>query len=314
MLAERSGVSADTIGRLERGVKSPNIDTLVRLCVGLDLSVSTFFAALELPDNDCTREVVDLLGTRSPRERTFAMNMLHALFTNLDRLHDDDEIAETSTMKSITLSLSMLACVPTPETCEEVRSGIGYDDPSPAGTTPREIMEYTESTRYGTLTWGQGGSIGQLSPSGTETPITVTTTLDTNSAIVIDRVHVGVGRLACVDLLVIQATLTISTADGALQESFGVEFEAKEGVIGGVVEGKSNLSMHQFAGALTWQPSDAAGELFLRTSWTADPVGTLRGWLVWGDPSQVEVTGIEVEGEGVGLVLAEFAATVESGE
>lgn len=213
----------------------------------------------------------------------------------------------------LSLALVLLACAPTEETCDETRSDIGYDEPGPAGTTPREAMEHIEATRYGTLTWAEGGSIGQLSPSGTETTITVNTTLDKDSATAIDRVHVGDGRLACIDSLVMHATLTISTPDGGLQESFEVEFEAKEGVIGGVVEGDSDLSMHEFNGTLTWQPTEASGELFLRTHWVADQVGTLRGWLVWGDSSLVEVSGTEVEGAGVGLVLAEFEATLDSG-
>ena len=70
---------------------APNIDTLVRLCAGLDLLVSRFFAALELPDNDVTRDVIDLLGTRPPREQTLAINMLRALFANLDDLRSGDE-------------------------------------------------------------------------------------------------------------------------------------------------------------------------------------------------------------------------------
>ena len=70
---------------------APNIDTLVRLCAGLDLLVSTFFAALELPDNDVTRDVIDLLGTRPPREQTLAINMLRALVANLDDPRSADE-------------------------------------------------------------------------------------------------------------------------------------------------------------------------------------------------------------------------------
>ena len=90
-LAERSDISTDTVRRLESGAMAPNIDTLVRLCAGLDLLVSRFFAALELPDNDVTRDVIDLLGTRPPREQTLAINMLRALFANLDDLRSGDE-------------------------------------------------------------------------------------------------------------------------------------------------------------------------------------------------------------------------------
>lgn len=73
---------------------APNIDTLVRLCTGLDLLVSTFFTVLELSENDLTRDVIDLLGTRSPREQTLAINMLRALFANLDGLRDGEPIVD----------------------------------------------------------------------------------------------------------------------------------------------------------------------------------------------------------------------------
>jgi len=91
VLADRSDISTDTVRRLESGAMAPNIDTLVRLCAGLDLLVSTFFAALELPDNDVTRDVIDLLGTRPPREQTLAINMLRALVANLDDPRSADE-------------------------------------------------------------------------------------------------------------------------------------------------------------------------------------------------------------------------------
>lgn len=93
-LAERSDVSVDTVRRLEHGAMAPNIDTLVRLCTGLDLLVSTFFTVLELSENDLTRDVIDLLGTRSPREQTLAINMLRALFANLDGLRDGEPIVD----------------------------------------------------------------------------------------------------------------------------------------------------------------------------------------------------------------------------
>jgi len=91
VLAERSDLSADTIRRLEHGGFSPSLDTLLKLCIGLDLLLSTLFSAFELCENDVTREVIDLLGTRSPRELTLAMDLLRALCASLDGLPDDDE-------------------------------------------------------------------------------------------------------------------------------------------------------------------------------------------------------------------------------
>lgn len=46
-LAQRCGLSADTITRLEAGEFSPTLETLRRLCAGLELELSELFAAYE---------------------------------------------------------------------------------------------------------------------------------------------------------------------------------------------------------------------------------------------------------------------------
>ena len=48
VLAERSGLSADTVRRLEHGSFSPSLVTLNKLCVGLDLRLSSLFESFEL--------------------------------------------------------------------------------------------------------------------------------------------------------------------------------------------------------------------------------------------------------------------------
>lgn len=47
-VAERSGLSVDTVRRLEAGTFSPSLDTLRKLCAGLDLMLSTLFESYEL--------------------------------------------------------------------------------------------------------------------------------------------------------------------------------------------------------------------------------------------------------------------------
>jgi len=89
-LADRSGLSADSIRRLEHGSFSPSLDTLVKLCIGLDLLLSTFFSAFELLDNDIARELIDLLNRRSPAEQVLAMTMLRAMFAGMDGISDED--------------------------------------------------------------------------------------------------------------------------------------------------------------------------------------------------------------------------------
>jgi transcriptional regulator with XRE-family HTH domain len=86
VLAERSGLSADTIRRLEHGSFSPSLETLRKLCVGLDLMLSTLFAAFELGARNESRELADLLATRTPRELILATTVLRALFDELDAI------------------------------------------------------------------------------------------------------------------------------------------------------------------------------------------------------------------------------------
>lgn len=84
VLAERCGLSADTIRRLEHGSFSPSLDTLRKLCGGLDLMLSTLFESYELGSRNEARELIDLLATRGPRELVLATRVLRALFDELD--------------------------------------------------------------------------------------------------------------------------------------------------------------------------------------------------------------------------------------
>lgn len=80
LLAERSQLSADTIRRLEHGSFSPSLETLRKLCMGLDLMLSTLFESFDVGDRNHARELLDLLSGRSPRELMLAMRVLRALF------------------------------------------------------------------------------------------------------------------------------------------------------------------------------------------------------------------------------------------
>lgn len=84
VLAERCGLSADTIRRLEHGSFSPSLDTLRKLCAGLDLMLSTLFESYELGARNEARELIDLLSSRGPRELVLATRVLRALFDELD--------------------------------------------------------------------------------------------------------------------------------------------------------------------------------------------------------------------------------------
>ncbi|WP_045115850.1 helix-turn-helix domain-containing protein [Plesiocystis pacifica] len=84
-LAEHSGLSSDTIRRLEHGVFSPSLDTLDKLCLGLDLMLSTVFFGFEIGERDIARELVDMVCTRSVEEIELATAVLRLLFAELDR-------------------------------------------------------------------------------------------------------------------------------------------------------------------------------------------------------------------------------------
>lgn len=84
VLAERSGLSADTIRRLEHGNFSPSLETLRKLCMGFDLQLSTLFEAFELGEANPNRELIDLVSGRNDREIELATGVLRALFAALD--------------------------------------------------------------------------------------------------------------------------------------------------------------------------------------------------------------------------------------
>lgn len=94
VLAERSGLSADTIRRLEHGSFSPSLETLRKLCVGLDLMLSTLFESFELGARNESRELADLLATRTPRELVMATRVLRSLFDELDGIAAEAAAAE----------------------------------------------------------------------------------------------------------------------------------------------------------------------------------------------------------------------------
>ena len=94
VLAERSRLSADTIRRLEHGSFSPSLETLRKLCLGLDLRLSSMFEAFELGARDESRELVDLLLCRSPREIVLATRVLRALFDELDAMTTAGEVEQ----------------------------------------------------------------------------------------------------------------------------------------------------------------------------------------------------------------------------
>lgn len=91
VLAERCGLSADTIRRLERGSFSPSLDTLRKLCKGLDLLLGTLFDSFEVGERDFEREIIDLLRSRPRAQRALGYRMLRAFLQLVDKIDAGNE-------------------------------------------------------------------------------------------------------------------------------------------------------------------------------------------------------------------------------
>jgi transcriptional regulator with XRE-family HTH domain len=93
-LAERSGLSADTIRRAEHRSFSPSLKTIGKLARGLDVSFSSLFSAFGLAELDIEREIVRLARRRmTPKERALAPRLLTtiaAFFTAVLVIEDGD--------------------------------------------------------------------------------------------------------------------------------------------------------------------------------------------------------------------------------
>lgn len=84
ILAERCGLSADTIRRLEHGAFSASMDTLRKLCRGLGLVESTIFESFELGRTNPHRELFDLIASRSDDEIALLSRVVRALIDGFE--------------------------------------------------------------------------------------------------------------------------------------------------------------------------------------------------------------------------------------
>lgn len=78
-LAERAGVSADTVRRLEKGEFSPSLDTLRKLTRGLRIDLSSLFLSFELGEVGSARELVSMVSALSRVELDAAIRTLAVL-------------------------------------------------------------------------------------------------------------------------------------------------------------------------------------------------------------------------------------------
>lgn len=87
-LAERSGLAADTIRRLEHGTFSASMTTLHKVCRGLGLTEATIFEGFELGNSTPHRELLDLIASRSDDEIALVTRVVRALIDGFDAASD----------------------------------------------------------------------------------------------------------------------------------------------------------------------------------------------------------------------------------
>jgi transcriptional regulator with XRE-family HTH domain len=83
-LAELSGLSIDTVRRVELGSLSPSLETLQKLANGLDLSLSAMFGYFDRGGSDEVMELRDYAAGRTTRQARVAMRVLRAIFEGED--------------------------------------------------------------------------------------------------------------------------------------------------------------------------------------------------------------------------------------
>jgi transcriptional regulator with XRE-family HTH domain len=79
-LAERSGLSVDTVRRVEHGTLSPSLETLGKLAHGLQLTLSSMFGYFDRGGRDEVSELRDYVASRTSRQARQAMRVLRAMF------------------------------------------------------------------------------------------------------------------------------------------------------------------------------------------------------------------------------------------
>ena len=73
-------MSVDAIRGIERGRISPSLDSLIKLGVGLDISLRTLFSTFEKGARDGLAELTDFLSHRTPQETRLVARIVKALF------------------------------------------------------------------------------------------------------------------------------------------------------------------------------------------------------------------------------------------
>jgi transcriptional regulator with XRE-family HTH domain len=94
-LADRCGLSADTIRRLEHGAFSPSLHTIRKAAKGFDLSVVQLFEGFEVDGHDEeTGDLVALVRGRGPRTIAVIIDLVRMFLRALDGPRDGNARAQ----------------------------------------------------------------------------------------------------------------------------------------------------------------------------------------------------------------------------
>lgn len=171
--------------------------------------------------------------------------------------------------------------------CDEPPLVLAWDQPGPWDFSAADVFGAIEPTQTGTVLWLDLLQSGELDQSEAETEATLEITVAGDSATAGD---LDPDRGACRMRMTTDATLTIFTADGLLDESIPIEIEVDRN--GRTVNGLADLTDHGFVGALDLGPKWGGSILTLTVTYTD---GSLDVGAILGrrrvDPDLGEIVG-----------------------
>lgn len=110
--------------------------------------------------------------------------------------------------------------------CLETMRVVGYDEILSDGDSAKQLMAAVAGEMQGSLQWRGGGDEVDVYPAAGSTKLTLALVHEGGEVALIERQEHDLApneRLLCSDELVIPATLTLTTEDGALAGSWAVE-------------------------------------------------------------------------------------------
>lgn len=114
---------------------------------------------------------------------------------------------------------ALAACEAGDSECVATKSPFAYTDPTITGKTAEQLLDSLAGNFEGTLEWHGGGDEVNVMPSSGSTELSLSLEYQGGKIWFLDREARNLApneRLVCIDELMIHATLTLETSDGAL--------------------------------------------------------------------------------------------------